>query len=46
VREALVLTARLHSRERILEVPQDLETQFTFLLETLILIQLVKVAGS
>ena len=38
-------TAGAHSRQRILKISQDLETQFTLLLDTLILIQLVEVAG-
>lgn len=35
----------VHSGQRILKVSQDLKTQFTLLLEALILIQLVEAAG-
>lgn len=43
--ECFSRAAGLHSGQRILKVSQDLETQFTLLLEALILIQLVEAAG-
>ena len=45
MRERFTWTAGLHSGQRILKVSQDLKTQFTLLLEALILIQLVETAG-
>ena len=45
MRERFTRTAGFHSGQRILKVSQDLKTQFTLLLEALILIQLVEAAS-